>query len=92
MQKVAKLAAFLDDAEPDVVSYTTFPTEHRAKLHLTNPIERFNGDIKQRTDVSSSSRTTTPSSVSSAHSCSNRTMNGPARPLHDAGKRRPVEQ
>jgi transposase-like protein len=27
----------------------TFPREHRAKLHSTNPIERLNG--KRRTDV-----------------------------------------
>jgi len=47
----AKLAAILDDAEPDVLAYMTFPKEHRAKLHSTNPIERLNGEIKRRTDV-----------------------------------------
>ncbi|NDW07931.1 IS256 family transposase [Jiella pacifica] len=49
--KVPKLAAILDDAEPDVLAYMTFPKEHRAKLHSTNPIERLNGEIKRRTDV-----------------------------------------
>ena len=29
----------------------TFPAAHRAKLHSTNPIERFNGEIKRRTEV-----------------------------------------
>ena len=29
----------------------TFPREHRAKLHSTNPIERLNGEIKRRTEV-----------------------------------------
>jgi putative transposase len=29
----------------------TFPGQHRAKLHSTNPIERLNGEIKRRTDV-----------------------------------------
>jgi putative transposase len=29
----------------------TFPVQHRAKLHSTNPIERLNGEIKRRTDV-----------------------------------------
>ena len=29
----------------------TFPKEHRAKLHSTNPIERLNGEIKRRTEV-----------------------------------------
>jgi transposase-like protein len=41
----------LDNAEPDVLAYMTFPKEHRAKLHSTNPIERLNGEIKRRTEV-----------------------------------------
>jgi putative transposase len=49
--KVPKLATIMDDAEPDVLAYMTFPKEHRAKLHSTNPIERLNGEIKRRTDV-----------------------------------------
>ena len=49
--KLPKLAAFLDDAEADVLAYMTFPARHRAKLHSTNPIERLNGEIKRRTDV-----------------------------------------
>ena len=49
--KVAKLAAFMDEAEADVLAYMSFPAAHRTKLHSTNPIERLNGDIKRRTDV-----------------------------------------
>jgi len=49
--KLPKLATLMDDAEPDVLAYMTFPGEHRAKLHSTNPIERLNGEIKRRTDV-----------------------------------------
>ncbi len=49
--KVPKLAAIMDTAEEDVLAYMTFPKEHRAKLHSTNPIERLNGEIKRRTDV-----------------------------------------
>ena len=49
--KLPKLATLMDDAEPDVLAYTTFPREHRTKLHSTNPIERLNGEIKRRTDV-----------------------------------------
>jgi transposase-like protein len=49
--KVPKLAAFMDAAETDVLAYMTFPKEHRAKLHSTNPIERLNGEIKRRTEV-----------------------------------------
>ena len=49
--KVPKLANLMDEAEADVLAYMSFPKEHRAKLHSTNPIERLNGEIKRRTDV-----------------------------------------
>jgi transposase-like protein len=49
--KLPKLAALMDGAEEDVLAYMTFPPQHRAKLHSTNPIERLNGEIKRRTDV-----------------------------------------
>jgi len=49
--KVPKLAALMDEAEPDVLAYMTFPPRHRAKLHSTNPLERLNGEIKRRTEV-----------------------------------------
>ena len=31
--------------------YMSFPAQHRAKIHSTNPIERLNGEIKCRSDV-----------------------------------------
>jgi putative transposase len=49
--KLPKLATFLDEAEADVLAYMTFPAQHRAKLHSTNPLERVNGEIKRRTEV-----------------------------------------
>ena len=49
--KLPKLAALMDDAEPDVLAYMSFPATHRTKLHSTNPIERLNGEIKRRTEV-----------------------------------------
>ena len=49
--KLPKLAALLDEAEQDVLAFMTFPKEHRAKIHSTNPIERLNGEIKRRTEV-----------------------------------------
>jgi putative transposase len=49
--KLPKLANLMDEAETDVLAYMTFPKEHRAKLHSTNPIERLNGEIKRRTEV-----------------------------------------
>jgi putative transposase len=49
--KLPKLAAFLDEAETDVLAYMSFPLAHRPKLHSTNPIERLNAEVKRRTDV-----------------------------------------
>jgi putative transposase len=49
--KLPRLATLMDDAEPDVLAYMTFPAQHRAKLHSTNPLERLNGEIKRRTEV-----------------------------------------
>ena len=49
--KAPKLANLMDQAEPDVLAYMTFPKEHRTKLHSTNTIERLNGEIKRRTNV-----------------------------------------
>ena len=49
--KLPKLAAQMDEAEPDVLAYMSFPAAHRTKLHSTNPIERLNGEIKRRTEV-----------------------------------------
>jgi transposase-like protein len=49
--KLPKLATLLDAAEEDVLAYMSFPKEHRAKLHSTNPLERLNGEVKRRTEV-----------------------------------------
>ena len=49
--KLPKLAELMDGAEENVLAYMTFPAQHRAKLHSTNPVERLNAEIKRRTDV-----------------------------------------
>ena len=49
--RVPKLAALMDSAEEDVLAFMSYPKEHRAKIHSTNPLERLNGEIKRRTDV-----------------------------------------
>ena len=46
-----KLGACMDAAEHDVLAYMTFPEQHRAKLHSTNPMERLNKEVKRRADV-----------------------------------------
>jgi putative transposase len=48
---VPKLAVLMDSAEEDVLAYMSFPSQHRVKLHSTNPLERLNGEIKRRTEV-----------------------------------------
>jgi transposase-like protein len=49
--RVKTLAELMDEAEPDVLAFMSFPAAHRPKLHSTNPIERLNGEIKRRTEV-----------------------------------------
>ncbi len=41
----------MDEAEPAVLAYMSFPPQHRVKLHSTNPLESLNGEIKRRTEV-----------------------------------------
>ncbi len=49
--KWPRLAALLDDAEPDVLAYLAFPPEHWRQVWSNNPLERLNKEIKRRTDV-----------------------------------------
>ncbi|ORE91697.1 transposase, mutator type [Stappia sp. 22II-S9-Z10] len=46
-----KLGRLIDEAEHDVLAYITFPSQHRTKLHSTNPLERLNKEVKRRADV-----------------------------------------
>ncbi len=46
-----KLAELMDEAEPDVLAFMTFPGDHWSKIHSTNPLERLNKEIKRRTNV-----------------------------------------
>jgi len=46
-----RLAALMDEAEDDVLTYLSFPKAHRLQLHSTNPLERVNAEVKRRTDV-----------------------------------------
>jgi transposase-like protein len=74
--KLPKLAAFLDQAEADVLAYMTFPAQHRAKLHSTNRSSGSTVRSSAAPTSSASSPTTTPSCASSERSCSSRTTNG----------------
>jgi putative transposase len=46
-----RLAALMDEAEEDVLSYATFPVEHWQKIWSNNPLERLNKEVKRRTEV-----------------------------------------
>jgi putative transposase len=46
-----KLAALMDESEHDVLAYMLFPSQHRSKLHSTNPLERLNKEVQRRADV-----------------------------------------
>jgi hypothetical protein len=46
-----KLGTLMDEAEEDVLAHMTFPSQHRVKLHSTNPLERLNKEVKRRADV-----------------------------------------
>jgi len=49
--KWPKLAAFIDESEPDVLAHMDFPGQHRTKIHSTNPLERLNKEVKRRAGV-----------------------------------------
>jgi putative transposase len=49
--RMGKVAAMLEDAEPDILAFYAFPAGHWKKLRSTNPLERFNKEIGRRTDV-----------------------------------------
>jgi putative transposase len=49
--KFPKLAAMMDEAEPDVLAFKSFPKAHWAQIASTNPLERVNAEIKRRTNV-----------------------------------------
>ncbi len=49
--KLPELAAMMDDAEHEVLTFMTFPKAHRTQIHSTNPLERLNAEVKRRTNV-----------------------------------------
>lgn len=49
--KFPKLAAMMDDAEHEVLTFMGFPKAHRVQIHSTNPLERLNAEVKRRTNV-----------------------------------------
>ena len=50
-EKLPKLAAMMDVAEHEVLTFMDFPKEHRVKIHSINVLERLNGEIRRRGHV-----------------------------------------
>jgi putative transposase len=46
-----KLAKLMDEAEEDMLSYTSFPAEYWQKIWSNNPLERLNKEVKSWTEV-----------------------------------------
>src|ERR1051325_3845536 len=46
-----KVARLLEDAEPDLLAFYSFPKDHWPKLRSTTPRERMNREIGRRSDV-----------------------------------------
>lgn len=49
--RFARVAAMMDAAEDEVLVHTVFPQAHWSKIVSSNPLERINKDIKQRSNV-----------------------------------------
>jgi transposase-like protein len=46
-----RLAALLEETEPEVLAFLAFPSAHWRQVWSTNPLERLNKEVKRRTDV-----------------------------------------
>ncbi len=46
-----KLSELMDEAEEEVLAFIHFPKDHWRQISSSNPLERFNNEIKCRTHV-----------------------------------------
>jgi len=50
-QRFPDAALMLDEAGPDLLAFTGYPTEHWRQIWSNNSLERLNKEIRRRTDV-----------------------------------------
>jgi len=50
-ERFADAAAMLEQAEPDILAFTSFPEAHWRQIRSNNPQERLNKEIRRRTNV-----------------------------------------
>jgi putative transposase len=66
----------LRDAEAELTAFADFPVAHWKRMWSTHPLERLNKEIKERTESSASSPTSTPCTAWPARSWPRPTTNG----------------
>lgn len=50
-ERFPQAATLLDEAQADILAFTTFPMAHWHQIWSNNPLERLNKEIRRRTDV-----------------------------------------
>ena len=52
-ERFPRVSALMQEAQHDVLAYTSFHKSHWSQIRSTNPLERLNREVKRRTNVAS---------------------------------------